>query len=348
MILADKILCLRKQRGWSQEDVAAQLGVSRQSVSKWESGQALPDLERIVELSELFGITADMLIRDDAVLPEPTSVMAAAAAASGAANGGNGAAGGSVLPTRRVSGDEAREFVALKRKAAVQVATGVFMCIVSPLALLLLVARVAENADHGASDVLAPAVGIPVLLVIVAAAVGIMVMATLPLKRFTFLEKDNIMLDPTTQAALKAEYGEFHPSYVRDLVIGISLAILSAVPTVVASLLAARNQSSWPIYGVCVTLLIVAVGVFLLVRTSTINGAFTQLLQEGDYTTSEKADAARFGPIRVMYWLVVIAGYLVYSLGWKAWGTSWIIWPIAAVLFIVLNTGLGMISKRQN
>ena len=57
MILADKILELRKQNGWSQEELADKLGVSRQAVSKWEGAQSIPDMERIIALSRLFGVT---------------------------------------------------------------------------------------------------------------------------------------------------------------------------------------------------------------------------------------------------------------------------------------------------
>ena len=59
MILADKIIDLRKKAGWSQEELASQLGVSRQSVSKWEGAQAVPDIERILQLSRIFGVTTD-------------------------------------------------------------------------------------------------------------------------------------------------------------------------------------------------------------------------------------------------------------------------------------------------
>ena len=48
MRLNEKIMVLRKKNGWSQEELASQLGVSRQSVSKWESGQSIPDLDRIL------------------------------------------------------------------------------------------------------------------------------------------------------------------------------------------------------------------------------------------------------------------------------------------------------------
>ncbi len=63
MILADKITELRKKAGWSQEELAAQLGVSRQSVSKWEGAQSVPDMEKILQLSNLFGVSTDYLDR---------------------------------------------------------------------------------------------------------------------------------------------------------------------------------------------------------------------------------------------------------------------------------------------
>ena len=65
MILADKIITLRKKAGWSQDELAQQLNVSRQSVSKWEGAQSMPDMERIVQLSRLFGVTTDYLLKDE-------------------------------------------------------------------------------------------------------------------------------------------------------------------------------------------------------------------------------------------------------------------------------------------
>lgn len=65
MILADKITEERKKNGWSQEELANQLGVSRQAVSKWESAGAIPDLQRILQMSELFGVSTDYLLKDE-------------------------------------------------------------------------------------------------------------------------------------------------------------------------------------------------------------------------------------------------------------------------------------------
>lgn len=63
MTVSEKIYTLRTRLGLSQEELAEKLGVSRQSVSKWETGQSVPDLEKIIKLSDLFGVSVDELVR---------------------------------------------------------------------------------------------------------------------------------------------------------------------------------------------------------------------------------------------------------------------------------------------
>ena len=64
MTMGEKILALRKARGWSQEELADQIGVTRQAVGRWESDSAKPDVDRIIDLCDLFGVSADYLLRD--------------------------------------------------------------------------------------------------------------------------------------------------------------------------------------------------------------------------------------------------------------------------------------------
>lgn len=71
MILADKITALRKKAGWSQEELAEQLGVTRQSVSKSEGAQSVPDMDKVVQMSRLFGVTTDFLPKDELSEEEP-------------------------------------------------------------------------------------------------------------------------------------------------------------------------------------------------------------------------------------------------------------------------------------
>ena len=65
MMLSDKIIRLRKANGWSQEDLAERLNVSRQSISRWEGATAQPDATNILQLSKLFGVTTDYLLNDE-------------------------------------------------------------------------------------------------------------------------------------------------------------------------------------------------------------------------------------------------------------------------------------------
>lgn len=63
MNMADRIQYLRKAKGLSQEELADKVGVSRQAVSKWESEQSTPDLEKIITMSELFEVTTDYILK---------------------------------------------------------------------------------------------------------------------------------------------------------------------------------------------------------------------------------------------------------------------------------------------
>lgn len=63
MNMADRIQYLRKAKGISQEELADKVGVSRQAVSKWESEQSVPDLERVITMSEFFGVTTDYILK---------------------------------------------------------------------------------------------------------------------------------------------------------------------------------------------------------------------------------------------------------------------------------------------
>ena len=73
MIFADKLITLRKKAGWSQEELAEKLGVTRQSVSKWEGAQSIPDIDKILQLARLFGVTTDYLLKEEQGEPEYTA-----------------------------------------------------------------------------------------------------------------------------------------------------------------------------------------------------------------------------------------------------------------------------------
>ena len=129
MILADKILYHRKKLGLSQEELADQLGVSRQSISKWEGAQSIPDMDKIIKLSNLFSVSIDYLMKDEIEEPEYVEEK------------DNGT-------LRRVSLEEATTFIEANKKYAKNIAAGVFLCVSAP-ALLIMADKLFKNGSLG-------------------------------------------------------------------------------------------------------------------------------------------------------------------------------------------------------
>ena len=119
MILADKIIRLRKKNGWSQEELAEKMNVSRQAVSKWEAAQTTPDLEKILQLGNLFGVTTDYLLKDEIEDEEFTD-------------------GIDETPIRKITLAEANDYMKQRKDASVKIAIATFLCILSVIPLLLL------------------------------------------------------------------------------------------------------------------------------------------------------------------------------------------------------------------
>ena len=168
MILADKIMTLRKKTGWSQEELAAQLNVSRQSVSKWEGAQSIPDMDKVVQMSRLFGVTTDFLLKDELEMEEHTQSTPV-----------------DEPPLRRVTMEEASAYLALRREAAPKMALATGLCILSPVALLML-AAMSEFARFGISENAAAGIGLCVLLVLVAIGVALFLTCAAKVRDFEF------------------------------------------------------------------------------------------------------------------------------------------------------------------
>ena len=150
-----KILEERKKNGWSQEELANQLGVSRQAVSKWESAGAVPDLQRILQMSELFGVSTDYLLKDEMQAENITYHESTESYAE---------------PLKKVTMENANEFLDMKRNGSKVVANATSMCILSPILLIVLVTMAEDSVFH-VSESLATVFGCVFLLGMVAAAV---------------------------------------------------------------------------------------------------------------------------------------------------------------------------------
>lgn len=331
MILADKIIQLRKKSGWSQEELAAQMGVSRQSVSKWESGQSIPDLDKILKLSALFNVSTDFLLKDE-LSDAPVAVDQAPEADAA---------------VRTVSMEEADAFLTLQAQAAPKIALGVSLCILSPMLLIYLGALSDVEGGDRVSEAVAMAVGLPVLLLVVVGAVALFLRYGRPLERYDYHDKEAIELAYGVEGVVRKRHGAMVKRHTTRLIVGTALCILAAVPLFVSAVFEEQGALMGPVYGLLATLAMVAVGVYLLVETCTLNGGYQRLLEEGDYTRAKKEESKRNGPLLMIFWGVTTGIYLFWSFWTDDWERTWLVWPVAGVLFVAALGMSSMLHERK-
>ncbi len=333
MILADKIILERKKNGWSQEELAEQLGVTRQAVSKWEGAQATPDLQRILQMSRLFGVTTDYLMKDEIQAPEEVPGEALNMA-------------GNDCVVRRVGMDEANEFLRAKRQTAPQIAVAVLLCILSPVALLLL-GVCAEQKMIPLSEDAALGIGMIFLLAIVAGASAIFIRCGMKTKPYEFLEKEIIETEYGVTGMVAERKRQFEPTYTRYNIIG-TVSCICGVMALFAGAMASGGELEDFIMVLCLCLMFVieAVGVYFFVFAGIIHASYEKLLQEGDYSVKEKTKSPVKSAICTVYWLVAAAIFLFTGFYGYHWRENWIVWPIAGVLFPAVLSILNIFEKK--
>lgn len=318
MIFAEKLIKLRKQQGWSQEDLADKLGVSRQSVSKWESMSSVPDLERIVKLSRIFDVSTDYLLRDD-VEEEKTAAEPSVSCAD------------AEPPAKAVSVEEANSFLKQTRSSAFRIALGVFLCIICPVPSVLL-GTISEQPGSALSTALAEGIGTGSILVLVAAAVGLFIMEGFHLKKYEYLDSEPIVTEYGVAGIAERRRENYEPCRRRAFTMGVLCCILAVVPLVLAEALFSENKML-EAGMISVLFVFVAAGVFLLVWSSTVRAGYDRLLEEGAYSRENKQMSRRNRPLTAIYWCLATAVYLAWSFITMDWSRTWIVWPVAGVLF---------------
>ena len=322
MILADKLIDLRKRSGWSQEELADKLGVSRQSISKWEGAQSVPDMNRILKMSELFGVSTDYLLKDELgpenivreALPTPDTEP----------------------PLRQVDLEEASAFLEHRQISARRISLGVMLCVLSPI-LLIVLGGAMDAGKVALTEAQAVGIGLLALFLLVGAAVALFVVTGLKGSRFEYLEKEAIETAYGVDGMVKDRREKYRHSFNTLLTMGIVLCVLAVLPLFLTLIFfgeGATPEESFPhVVSLGLLLAIAAGGVYLIVRSSTVWGGYQMLLEEGGYSRAQKEENKRGEPLAAIYWCAVTAGYLAWSFLTNDWQKTWFVWPVAGVLF---------------
>lgn len=322
MRFAEKLIRLRKQAGWSQEELAEKLDVSRQAVSKWEVAQSTPDLERILAMSRLFGVSTDYLLKEE--MEQENQLYDEERAECG----------------RLVTMEEAEAFLRVKARTADRIAWAVFACIISPIALLLLGAAVEQKT---VTEMHAAAIGLVALLVIVAGAVAVFIGCGTQTAPYQYMEKEAIETAPGVADMVRERQKAYRESYGRANVAGACLCILSLVPLLMAAFF--TENALRLTAALSLMMAIAGLGTVSFIRAGIRWESMEKLLEEGDYSRNAKRRNTR--AISTAFWLLATAAYLGYSFFTKDWENSWILWPVAGVLYAALATVVKRVYKRK-
>ena len=310
MILADKITALRKREGWSQEELAERLKVSRQSVSKWEGAQSIPELEKILQLSRLFGVSTDYLLKDEIEDVEFSDSS-------------------DKIKTRTVTLDEANEFLDVQHRSAFKIALATFLCILSPITLIILGAA-SEIERFGISESLMGAVGISALFGFIIAAVPIFIHCGFQGEPFEFLTKEDFELAHGVRSVLKERKKSFEKTYRAWNTFATCICIFSPVPLIVTAFL---ENDMLSVLMLALGMIIAGVGAGAFITVGIQRGALDKLLSECDYSRDKRNKSSITETLGTVYWCIVTAVFFAWGFLSGDWHPAWVVFASGGILF---------------
>lgn len=325
MILAEKITRLRKKNGWSQEELAEKMQVSRQAVSKWEGAQTVPDLEKILMLSDLLGVTTDYLLKDEIEDEEFTD-------------------GPDLASVKRITLVQANEFLEWRKEASVRIAIGTFLCVIAVIPLLILGAASEVPAYH-LSENLAGGIGLTVLFITVAAAVAIFIFCGMKNAPYDFIDKEPFETEYGVSGMVKEKQKAYKSTYAKYNIIGACTCVLSPIPLLLSAF---TYEDFFVAIMLAVTMLLAGIGAVCFIIAGVRWASMQKLLKEGEYAPSEKRKSRIKETVGGIYWLTATAVFLAWSFWTNAWESTWIVWPVAGVMFAVVMCLCNLFIDREN
>lgn len=243
---------------------------------------------------------------------------------------------------RQVTMSEAKEYIEWRKSASVRIAAATFLCIFSPIPLLFfgMSTEVWGKLSEGAAG----AAGLGILLVLVAVAVGIYIFCGYQNAPYRFLEEEPFDTEYGVRGMIKEKQKAFQKTYTIWNIIGIGFCILSPIPAILSA--AGDMEVFLATVLIAITMLLAAIGVVFFILGGVRAASFQRLLKEGEFTDKEKRKSKVKEAVGRSYWLLATAVYLGWSFATDNWGMTWILWPVAGVLFALVITICNMLLDK--
>ena len=256
MILSEKITELRKKAGLSQEEFGAEIGVSRQAVSKWEMSQTTPDLNKIMKISKFFGVPIDFLLKDEYDLRFLENNPKSTTFEKGSSE------------TKMIELPEILSYLEIKKKSARNYVISIFLFFISPFAGIIISTF---NEPYAMLGVIIQ------LLILVVMAI-ILVIALYELSKYKKLFSEENELAYGVRSVVEEKKRGFEHTFFIGIIMGVICLIAFVIPVMAVSAFTDDNNVAI-IIASCMMLLIFATGVSIITYVVTVNQGFNKILK---------------------------------------------------------------------
>ena len=210
---------------------------------------------------------------------------------------------------------------------------------------LLLLGVASENPAFFLSEDLACGIGLIAMFPVIAIAVFVFVRVGFESAPYEFIEKEPFVTEYGVVGLVKDTQKKYRSTYVKYNYIGTTLCVLSPVPL----LAAAFTERDFLVAAMLtVTLLIAGIGSMFFIVAGVRWASMQKLLKEGDYSEDGKKRSKRNEVVSSVYWLSATAVYLCWSFLTNDWHMTWLVWPIAGVLFAAVKVVCNLLMDRIN
>ncbi|MBP6685264.1 MAG: hypothetical protein KA158_07560 [Leucobacter sp.] len=315
-------------------------------------GKVITEFGNLDELAPVLGITREI----HPALPAQQGSSAPFDAATAGTQTYARPEGGATLPAGAptepahppITMEEATGYAAARQHIRYRVALAVALFVVSPsliIALPVLSAQRTLPISQGAASL----IGIFALFACVAAGVLTLVRTSASLSAFARVTEGRFTPDPAVSVWATEFARPYESARLRGLQFGVLLFILSPTPLIALSLGLAESpaQATWVSLGVVMLLFIVAAGILCILPSSSAKQTAEALTGIAADRNSGDEEPSIIGVIAAFYWPLLVLIYLAWSFIGDAWGHSWIVWPIGALLFGVISAGGGALESYR-
>ena len=327
MKLSENIKTNRKGLNMTQEQLAEAMNVTVGAVSKWESAQTIPDLDKIMLLGELFGVTTDYLLKDSIEDEEIAEVA-------------------EEKPVRKISLEYANTYLAVQKKNSWLMGVATLLCILSPI--LLMIFGGLSDYDYQYDNVVI--IGLVSLFAFIISAVPMFIVAGHNNEQYKYLDKtEPFDLEYGVKGIIKEKQSAMSGSFKKWTIAGVCTAIFAPIPVIVGALVENLSEGVGAIvpFMMALTLLIAGIASSIFVVIFVQKNSMQKLLREEDYTDLGKKRSQLKEVVSFAYWMVFVVAYLIWSLVADAWTISWILLAVAGMLFPVVMTICNYITDKK-